>query len=1140
VKESRKYAIFYLMTITMMACQHTDIKNKGLHFSLLSKGETNIDFNNQLTENDSVNFFTNEYMYIGSGVGVGDFNNDGLQDIYFCGSQVSSKLYLNRGDFQFTDITSEAGVATTAWCSGVSVVDINNDGLLDIYVCVSGSRNPEKRKNLLFVNQGLNKEGLPVFKEEAAEYGLADTGFSTQAVFFDYDRDGRIDMYLLNHRLYHERPNDIITKDATGNSPAADRLYHNEGTAAGSSHPYFKDVSLAAGIKEDGYGLGVVVSDFNHDGWPDIYVANDYLGNDLLWQNNQNGTFTNRIAQAAKHQSFNSMGADAADINNDGLPDLVVLDMMPEKNSRKKQMFAGETPERYDVERRLGFEPEFSRNMLQLNQGTRDLQGVTVPFFSEIGQLAGISETDWSWTVLLADLDNDGWKDMYITNGLGKDLTNNDFLFYKQSVYSQGYRFGGNNNSGNNLDKGQIETLRKELDKYGSLKINNYLFRNNHDLTFMDAGKAVGINTPSVSQGAVYADLDNDGDLDLIVNNMNQDAFVWKNELRQSPVDSSNNFLTLHLTGDAQNLNGFGARIELYSNGSIQSLEQNPVRGYTSSVDYRPHFGLGNTTMVDSLKMIWPDQKVQVLRNIKANQFLEVKYADAQTSSKTNDNHEKPLFIHDPGELGPGFKHQETPFFDFGYQRLLPQKFSQLGPALAVGDVNGDGLEDFYIGGAAGQSGKLFIQNRVGNFSSRNLVSSSPFDEDLNAVFFDADGDKDTDLLVVGGSSEFSIHSLGNRPRLYKNDGKGNFSLDESAIPADIHTISQSVAIGDFNGDGRMDLFIGGRVEPNNYPVSPRSYILENKGGRFLDVTKEVCPELVSAGMITAAVWTDFNNDGKTDLVICGDLEPVRFFENQNGRLKEITDSSGLKNSLGMWRTLIAVDIDKDGDIDFVAGNMGLNNKFHVSAADPFGLYAKDFDGNGKMDPISAYYIKNDQGEYESFPAMDLNQLAQHMPAVKKKYLLHRDFSGVTMKRFLEDMGSRDMTILNCNTTASVWIENKGHGKFEMHPLPLEAQFAPVNAILAEDFDGDGNIDLLIGGNEYQTEVSTGRYDASYGLMLKGNGKGSFLPVKPVVTGLILDGDIKNMRIIKTGTMQEFLLAAVNNDSLKCFRINKN
>ncbi len=493
-----------------------------------------------------------------------------------------------------------------------------------------------------------------------------------------------------------------------------------------------------------------------------------------------------------------------------------------------------------------------------------------------------------------------------------------------------------------------------------------------------------------------------------------------------------------------------------------------------------------------------------------------------------------------PGELGSGFKHLETPFFDFGYQRLLPQKFSQLGPALAVGDVNGDGLEDFYIGGAAGQSGKLFIQNRSGGFSSRNLVGTPSFDEDVSAVFFDADGDKDADLLVVGGSSEFSVHSLGNRPRLYKNDGKGNFSLDESAIPADIHAISQSVAVGDFNGDGMMDLFIGGRVEPNNYPVSPRSYILENKGGRFIDVTKEVCPGLTTAGMITAAVWTDFNNDGKTDLVICGDLEPVRFFENQNGKLKEITDSTGLKDSLGMWRSLIAVDIDKDGDMDFVAGNMGLNNKYHVSATHPFGLFAKDFDGNGKMDPIPSYYIKNDQGDYESFPAMDLNQLAQHMPAVKKKYLLHADFSGVTMKKFLEDMGNRDMTVLNCNTTASVWIENKGHGHFEMHPLPVEAQFAPVNAILAKDLDGDGNIDLLIGGNEYQTEVSTGRYDASYGLMLKGNGKGKFLPVKPVVSGLILDGDVKNMRIIKAATMQEFLLAAVNNDSLKCFRINKN
>ncbi len=801
----------YPFLLLLAACHGEEVHSPGTtHFSLLAPTRTGIDFNNEIRENDSLNFFTNEYMYIGSGVGVGDFNNDGLPDLFFCGSQVSSKLYLNKGNFKFEDITTQAHVHTDTWCTGISVVDINNDGLPDIYVCVSGSHDPEKRRNLLFVNQGVNKLGIPEFKEEAAAYGLADMGFSTQAVFFDYDGDGRLDMYLLNHRLYNARPNDIVPKDTSGHSPAADRLYHNDGIpAVKATHPVFRDVSLAAGIKEDGYGLGVVVSDFNGDGWPDIYVANDYIGNDLLWQNNKDGTFTNVIAQAIKHQSYNSMGVDAADVNNDGLTDLAVLDMSPVTNQRKKMMFMGATPERFEMERRMGYQAEYSRNMLQLNNGQRFAK---TPFFSEIGQLAGISETDWSWSVLMADFDNDGWKDLYITNGLAKDLTNNDFLFFWQSFYNQEYQFGGPKSSGPLLDTRQIRTLQTELDKYGSLTLNNFFFHNDGEgFHFSDLTLDAGMRTPSISQGAVYVDLDNDGNLDLVVNNMNQPAFVWKNESRKRPVgdgtagdgptgsglarkpqtgtetaDSTGNFLSVRLQGSRDNLNGIGAKLWLYKDHTVQTLEQYPVRGYASSVDNRLHFGLGRAQSVDSLLVRWPDGRQELKREIKANQFITLDYRNAPARQGRGDVETKTgttLFTDVSSQTRLDFRHHELNFNDFGYQRLMPRKYSQLGPALATGDVNGDGLPDFFVGGASHQSGEIFIQQQDGTFIPSDLITGDKFDEDIGAVFFDADGDKDLDLLVTGGSTEYGLDNSYDRPRLYLNDGHGHFTLDKDAFP---------------------------------------------------------------------------------------------------------------------------------------------------------------------------------------------------------------------------------------------------------------------------------------------------------------------------------------------------------------------
>src|SRR6266496_2420098 len=1125
-----------LATLIIEGCNIKTSENKGLYFTLLNNSETNIDFNNKITESDSVNVYDDEYMYNGSGVGTGDFNNDGLQDIFFTGSMVSSRLYINKGNFKFEDITEKAGLGTNQWCTGVSIVDINNDGFMDIYVCSSHSHDKEKRKNLLFIN-----DGKLHFTEQAAKYGLADTGYSTQAAFFDYDKDGDLDMYLLNHRLYDHTANNLAPKDTSGNSPAQDRLYRNDGVMPGQSHPVFHDVSKQAGIKEDGYGLGMIITDVNNDNYPDVYVANDYIANDLLWLNNKDGSFSNIISTSLRHQSYNSMGVDAADINNDCLPDLAVLDMMPENNERKKMMFNVASQEKYDLQQRMGYEPAFVRNMLQLNNGVRKYNNREEPFYSEIGQLAGISETDWSWSVLMADFDNDGWKDIHITNGLAKDVTNNDYAAFKNAHVLSNYTFAGTKATAT-LDKSTIEMLRKNLNEYGSIKIDNYFFHNNGNLTFSNATAQTGLANPSISQGAAYADLDNDGDLDLVVNNMNQEAFVYRNGIRKSVKDSTNNFITIQLKGPSNNLSGLGSKIWLFSNGITQFLEQSPVRGFSSSVDYRLHFGVGNTLLINSIKIQWPDDRVQVLQNVKANQLLTLRYTDAKDSSlSTEDTAVSPIFSDVTEECNIDYTHKESQYYDYGSQRGLLQKYSQLGPCIATGDINGDGLEDFFIGGAAYQSGKIFFQKSDGTFSSKNLVEGIKPEEDLAVALFDADGDKDLDLLISGGSSEFGENSPNNFLRLHNNDGKGNFTLNKYAFPQNISVISKAVTAADYDGDGDMDIFIGGYILPQKYPQFPQSYILQNNKGVFTNVTEQVCPALQNPGMITAALWTDFNNDKKPDLIICGEWMPLRFFINSNEKLTEVTDATGLNADNGMWRSLQAVDVDNDGDLDYIAGNMGLNNKYHTSAEIPVMFYAKDVDKNGSEDLIPAYYIKNNDGKYELFPGMDRNQLAEEFPSIKKKYLLHKDFSNVNMEKLASDFGNDGWTKLKCEITKNVWIENMGNEKFKLHELPTQAQFAPVNTILPYDINDDGNMDLMIAGNEYETDAMTGRYDASYGLVLEGDGKGNFHLVNIVKSGFILDGDVKDMKLINVMNKGKVVVAAVNNDKVKCFAVkNKN
>ncbi len=1139
-----------LITAGLSACNSS---HKPTIFTQLKPGQSGIFFSNDISEEDERSS-VHEFMYMGGGVGIGDFNKDGWMDIYLTGNQVSSRLYINQGmdrdgQIRFKDVTEQAGVATSRWVTGVNIADVNNDGLDDIYLCVYGG------KNLLFINNG--GEQIPTFTEQAQEYGLADTGDATQSIFFDYDKDGHPDLFLINYRLDGPNANALRPKDISGRAPGNDKLYRNMGIPAGKAHPYFTDVSVQAGIKGDGYGLGVTVSDFNNDSWPDIYVANDFLSNDELWLNNKNGTFTNVISQALRHQSYSSMGVDAADINNDQLMDIITLDMAPELNERKKLQYTFMNYDRYQAERSFGYEPSFMRNMLQLNNGVRTIHSTAVPFFSEIGQYAGISETDWSWSVLAADFNNDGWKDLHITNGSGRDFLNADFIEYSISA-----------EAGMRSQSVEDRDLAKKLNNLGYIKLPDYLYLNKGDYTFENVQETAGFGDTkwgSISNGAAYVDIDNDGDLDLIVNKINEPASVFinntipniqKNTGGSSPADvvRDHHYLQIKLTGGENNLDAFGTKVVLFTGNSIQAQEKYPVRGYLSSVDSRLFFGLGSIDHADSLAIIWPDNQVQILRNIPADTLLNIRKADTASSASVFFENEDftypekpapaPLFRDVTDEIQALYRHKDVSYNDFKFQPLLPQKYTQLGPFITTGDIDNDGLPDFFIGGGFNSSGALFQQTENGTFNHITFDTDIKYQEDMDCVFFDANGDGHLDLLITYGDTRYNEHSIYYKPRLYINDGMGNFRLDEEAIPDHVRTIAGTVAVGDYNGDGSPDLFIGGRVS-KMYPLAPRSFLLHNKKGKFTDITEKTAPELTNPGMISAAVWADINNDQKPDLVIAGEWMPIRFFANNGTHLQEVTNQTGLEHMSGLWRSLTACDADKDGDIDFVAGNLGSNHKYQVTAQYPMKLFAADLDKNGIIDPVMFYYMKDKSGARNLYPAINRDELFRQVPALHRLFPSHDDYSTATFDAIFSHMPESEIMELSVVETRSLFLENRGDGRFIKHILPAETQFAPVNAIVCDDLDSDGHIDLLLAGNEYQTEVRTGRYDASYGYFLKGNSQNDFEVIPHARSGFILDGDIKDMALLRRGYAgrdgrrkkegQKFILVAVNNDSMRVF-----
>lgn len=1096
MKRSIPYQILGIMLL-MVACG----KQGPTRFESLDAKQTGIHFENTIQESDSVNVFRYMNVYTGAGVAVGDIDNDGLVDVYFSGNMVSGRLYRNKGNFKFEDITEKAGLLNDKWGTGATMVDINQDGYLDLYICVSGGAEVSKRGNMLFINNG-----DMTFTEKAAEYGLADTRQSMQAAFFDYDKDQDLDMYLLvNPAAYEYKVNISKPRELEGQAVNNDRLYRNEGNGK------FVDVSLNAGILVEGYGLGVGISDINGDDWPDIYVSNDFIGNDILYINQKDGTFKDEITQHIKHTSYAGMGNDVADIDNNGEPDILVLDMRPEDNKRQKLIISSTGYDRFQMMLEAGYNPQYSRNTLQINQGLGK--------FSEVGFLAGISSTDWSWSPLLADYDNDGYNDLYVTNGFLRDLGNLDYIHY-QSIYD--------NPLGDPAAK--IQQKIASIQELPKADLVNYAFRNKGDKTFEKVSEAWGFTVSSCSNGAAYADLDNDGDLDLLVNNVDRPAFVYRNLSEQW---DQQHYLRLRLKGKPGNLQGIGAKIKISTAAGNQYYQHFLSRGYESSVDPTVHFGLGSTKTVDSIEIQWQDGSIQRLKNQAANQLLEIDQSNAKfEDSNLNNPPENPFFTESADSLGTIFVHKEDNFVDFKWQPVLPHMHSRGGPGLAVADVNSDGLEDFYVGGAAQQQGQLFLQRSDGSFEAQEPLDDGRF-EDMGCLFFDANGDSFPDLYVVSGGIIASSDPKDYQDRLFLNDGKGKFSLT-NALP-EITASGSCVIATDFDKDGDLDLFVGGRINPGKYPMPAKSYLLENLSNGdpgkllFKDISNSIKDwEILT--MVSSGLWTDYDNDGWPDLIAVGEFMPITFFHNQQGHLVPANDKTGLTNTEGWWNSINGGDFDRDGDIDYVLGNLGLNTKYTASVDQPLCIYANDYDKNGQIDPIMCYFIDG-----ENYIAHSRDELIGQVNAMRGRFKTYESYAETNFDQSFLPEELKSAYVVKSHNFTSSYMENLGGGKFELRPLPLELQIAPIEGIIVLDVDQDGKEDVLMTGNSYATEAATGRYDAFMGAFLKGDGTGSFVNVPLEKSGFVDDLDASGLAIMTGAGGNSYVVVANNDAPLKLF-----
>jgi hypothetical protein len=1140
-------------------------------FQQLDSAQTGVGFRNQLHNTDSLSILDYLYFYNGGGVAAGDLNNDGLTDLYFVSNQGPNKLYLNNtapgnGNFSFNDVTQKAAVAGRAdWQTGVTLADVNGDGLLDIYVCAVSTFKGLRGTNELYINNGPGPDKVPTFTERAAEYGLAFAGFSTQAAFFDYDHDGDLDCFLLNHAVHTSRSFDKVSTRTNRNRESGDYLFRNmsverggkvvvggkgrEGTSmaqslsspsshSSSSSPLFIDVSEQAGIygAAMGYGLGISVADLNNDGWEDLYVSNDFHEDDYYYVNDHKGGFVESVRQAFGHTSRFSMGNDIADVNNDGYPDVMTLDMYPAEEAVEKSSQGEDPLDIYRYKLTYGYMDQYSRNCLQLSQSGQK--------FIDVGLLAGVAATDWSWSPLLADYDNDGVKDLFIANGIVRRPNNLDYVKY---ISDQSASYGNRQQ-----DADAIAQMPEG-------KVHNYLYRGRPDLQFEDKSLSWGFETPTYSCGAVYADLDNDGDLDLVTNNIDDPAGLYRNDATK--LFPEHRHLTVRLKGEGLNTFGIGAKVIVkYGTDSLQMQQLMPTRGFESAVAPELLFGLGKRTSVDSLIVIWPDQRMEIRTHVKTGQPLTLHQTDARldgTGYRYVPSVGKPLFTAVADTMVFPYVHRENKYYyDFTRESLMPFKLSTEGPRLAVGDVNGDGLDDVYAGGARDQAGSLLIQQANGRFtaSQQPAFASDAVQEDVDALFFDADGDKDLDLYVVSGGNEFYNKMPEQFDRLYLNDSRGNFSRSANALPPMFDTKS-CVRPCDIDQDGDLDLFVGGRVVGFAYGKSPNSYLLINDGkGHFSDQTDQRATGLRKAGLITDAVWADYDGDKDLDLMLAGDWMPIRIFTNERGKLTEAESITASETPLsGFYQRIVAADFDHDGDIDLMAANIGTNTKLRKlpdgpasESASPVAqlrMWVKDVDNNQSVEQIIVYARTNPDGNVEWFPLGTKDELGKQMPGIiNKRFTNYGAFAGKPMADVLTTSELADADERIVDQFASVYLENQseqgGKPAFVVHALPMLAQVSKLFALYPYDIDHDGDLDVLAGGNFYGASTYQGRYDASYGLLIRNNGHGVFEAQSGIDAGFMLTGEVRDIRALRTAQGPLFVVAR-NGDRAQLFKPSK-
>lgn len=1078
----------------------------------MQESHTAIDFINQVDYTDEFNTYTYRNFYNGAGVGIGDINGDDLPDIYFCGNMAGNRLYLNKGDFVFEDITEKAGVGSgVSWSTGVSLADVNGDGMLDIYVCKSGKPDVENRRNELFINNG-----DLTFSEKAREYGLDIMGLSNHASFFDFDRDGDLDCYVLNNSFQSVTEFDIRTgQREIRDSLGSNMLLRNDGMK-------FIDASIEAGIygSKIGFGLGVSIADINLDGWQDIYVANDFFEKDYLYINSGDGTFRECLEEQIREISLGAMGADIADLNNDAWPEIFVTEMTPEDIPRYRTKAVFDDWDRYQMKVNKGYHHQFPRNTLQLNNRNNS--------FSEIGRYSGVSATDWSWGALIFDMDNDGWKDIFVANGIYKDLLDRDFL----DIYSDPSVM-------RTLINTEEKAILHLINQIPSVKIPNYAFINNHDLTFTNKSGEMGLETPSWSNGAAFGDLDNDGDLDLVVNNVNMKPFIYRNNLynknnkKDNDNDNPSNFLSIRLKGEHNNSNATGAMVRVYAGGIVFSQELIPTRGFQSTSDNRLHFGLGSIERIDSVLVVWPDGYYSVVTAPEINRLMNLSRKDipAKEYIPAKSNY-LPIFRQTEDLKAPFFTHQENRFNDFERNMLLLKMISNEGPDIDVGDINGDGLEDLFICNAKDSPSGLITQDKKGSFISVSDITFQKYSasEDICSALFDAEGDGDLDLYVATGGPEYPSASSALADILYINNGNGKFTRTDERLPSGIYESNSCVKPEDFDNDGDIDLFIGTRLKPFSYGVPATSSLLENDGkGNFKNVTSEKASKLKNVGMVTDMNWADIDNDGDRDMIIIGDWMPVKFLINEQGIFRDITSQTGLRKSEGFWHRIIAKDLNNDGLIDFVLGNEGLNSRFRADSVRPLTMYINDFDMNGTVEQVIC--VTDGSNEY---PLAGKDDMVTQIPSLRKKFLKYNDYKDATMTDiFSSDVLARSLKLYAYRSETSVLL-NKGNYRFEMISLPAEAQFSPVYAIAAEDFDHDGICDILVGGNQYRIKPEIGINDASYGLFLKGIGHTEWKALLPAESGMLVRGEIRDFESLKVRN-RNILVIAMNNDKIQLY-----